>query len=352
MAPRAIKGLMGTDAPVAQFVAFQAMAITPVQWEMHLEVGFDGFVADVAPLRAALSQDLLVTKQLQGLVMFSRVSRAGKHIWEKSPEQVVFPGSKLISGWQGVRDALFQLSIRGRDFVLLQDTMHNLKSPEDLGLLRMNRTYCKDHLVEVVTFPIMTSNVSYSLLKKKPSLLAAFIAAIQKVFVLELGCQVSDAVQLEVSCGPTENTVSIKSTIVPPSTLTAVALQSKVKDSSSLAQAVAAAIVNIRGSETACRIGVDVSQIGFPKVVAVKADSLGECGSECCNRPCRNCKGVLRLRFAAPDRYAERQAQLQSLSNEELGHRAQLCGLGAIALAGAQRKETTNLILKCEKIIR
>merc|ERR1719160_1166263 len=47
------------------------------------------------------------------------------------------------------------------------------------------------------------------------------------------------------------------------------------------------------------------------------------------NRPCKNCRGVLRLQFAAPRRYAERRAQLESLTNQQIVQRAQLCGLEA-----------------------
>jgi hypothetical protein len=32
-------------------------------------------------------------------------------------------------------------------FALLQDTMHKVHTLDDLDLLRMNRTYCKDHLL-------------------------------------------------------------------------------------------------------------------------------------------------------------------------------------------------------------
>merc|ERR1719324_1411348 len=112
----------------------------PVQWEMHLEVAFDDLVADLAPLRAALAGDLAVTQQIQGGMVFSRVERAGRKLWEKSPEQVIFPGSKLIAGWMGVTDAVFQTTIRGRNFVLLSDTMHELNTLEDIERLKMART--------------------------------------------------------------------------------------------------------------------------------------------------------------------------------------------------------------------
>jgi hypothetical protein len=344
---------------VAQFSAYQAIAIMPVQWEMHIEVGFDGLVADIAPLRAALSEDLTVTRQLAGMVMFSRVSRAGKHLWERSPEQVVFPGAKLISGWQGVTDALFRLSIRGQDFVLLQDTMHNLKTRDDLELLKMNRTYCKDHHVEAVTFQALVSNVNYASLKANLALLSGFKASIRKVIDSELGFKLGDGVQLEVSGGhqsflqlSSEDTVIVKVTISPPNVTTAATLQSSLQSQLTLlTEAMCVGVVNVPGIDAVSKFDVDVRAVGSPKVKALTLEDLGQPSSNYWNRPCRNCRGVLRLRFAAPERYSERCAQLESLSNEQLAQRAQLCGLDA-AMILSQRKETTKLILKCEKIIR
>lgn len=227
VAAKPIKGLTGLEAPMARFTAFQAMAVTPVQWEMHLEVGFDGLVADLAPLRAALAEDLMVTQQIKGGMVFSRVTRAGRKLWEKSPEQVIFPGSKLTAGWQGVTDAVFQTQIRGMRFVLLQETMHDMKTLEGVGLLKMARTFCRDHV--------------------------------------------------------------------------------------------------LRDEKT--------KEIIW-------------------DRPCKNCRGVLRLQFAAPARYAERRAQLASLGNEQLVQRAQLCGLEAEVSDVERRKDAMNMILKAERIIR
>merc|ERR1712139_36168 len=227
VAPRPIKGLVGEDAPVARFTAFQAVAVRPVQWEMHLDVGFDGLVADLAPLRAALAGDLAVTQQIKGGMVFSRVERAGRKLWEKSPEQVIFPGSRLIAGWEGVTDAVFQTKIRGMNFVLLRDTMHEMGTLEDVERLKMSRTYCRDHV--------------------------------------------------------------------------------------------------LRDEKT--------KEIIW-------------------DRPCKNCRGVLRLQFAAPERYAERRAQLESLGNEQLVQRAQLCGLDAQVSDVERRKNIINLILKSEGIIR
>jgi len=226
LAPQAIKGVTATSegAPAAQFTAFQARAVTPVEWEMYLDVGFDDLVADVAPLRAALGPDLVVTGELSGGQVFSRVERMGKRLWETSPEQSICPGAKLVNGWQGVTDAIFTMKVRGVTFTLLEDTMHNLRSLEDLKLLKMARTYCKDHVLRDPT----TKELIW-------------------------------------------------------------------------------------------------------------------------NRPCKNCRGILRLRFVAPDRYKDRHAQLERLSIDNLAKRAQLCGLEANT---CERKELLNLILKCEGIVR
>jgi len=227
VAPRPIKGLVGVDTPMARFTAFQAVAVRPVHWEMHLDVGFDGLVADLAPLRAALAYDLSVTHQIKGGMVFSRVERAGRKLWEKSPEQVIFPGSKLIAGWQGVTDAVFQTKIRGMNFVLLEDTMHGMNTLEAVERLKMSRTYCRDHV--------------------------------------------------------------------------------------------------LRDEKT--------KEIIW-------------------DRPCRNCRGVLRLHFAAPMCYSERRSQLESLGNHELVQRAQLCGLEAEVTDVERRKQVVNLIIKSEGIIR
>jgi len=222
-----IKGITAAGGPVARFGAFQAQAEMPVTFEMQFEVGFAGLVADVAPLRAVLSEDLTVTSELKGLVTFSRVVRSGRKLWEKAPEQVMAPGSKLISGWQGVTDAVFTLKIRGASFTLLEDTMHNLNTLDDLELLKMNRTYCKDHLC---------------------------------------------------------------------------------KDE---------------------------------KTGEVKWD-----------RVCKNCKGVLRLRFQAPQRFAERKSQLERLPVADLAQRALLCGLQDEVTDAEKKKECINFIIKSEGIIR
>lgn len=243
-----IKGLSqpGGGGLQARFGPFQAQADMPVTFEMQYEVGFAGLVADVAPLRAALSADLTVTSAIPGIMTFSRVIRSGRGLWEKAPEQTMVPGCKLLSGWQGVTDALFSLQIRGMSFTLLQDTMHNIKTFDDLDLLKMNRTYCKDHVLR----------------DQKTKL-----------------CKIC----------------SLKT----------------CKD------------------EEACR-------------------------AENWNRVCPNCRGVLRLRFQAPQRFAERKDQLDKLSVTNFTQRAMLCGLQdqLEGFDAEKRKECTNFIIKSEGIIR
>jgi len=223
-----IKGLTSPDASVAQFAMFQAEAVKPVQWEVHLEVKFDGLVADLSPLRAVLGDDLTVMQPLDGAGrVFSRVSRAGRKLWESSPEQVIFPGAKLVSGWKGVTDAIFKTTIRGRSFTLLEDTMHDMTELAEIEQLRMTRTWCHDHVLK----------------------------------------------------------------------------DEKTKE-----------------------------------VIW--------------NRPCKNCRGLLRLRFAAPQRFAERKAQLESLEPRQLAQRAQLCGLQNECRDAVAKKELITTIIKSEGIIR
>jgi hypothetical protein len=223
--PQNIKGLTGPSAPAAHFTAFQAQAVQPVTFEMHLEVKFDGLVADLSPLRAALADDLTVKQPIRCGSVFSRVSRAGKILWEKSPEQVLTPGCQLVHGFQGVTDAVFRTRIRGMTFVLLSETMHSMKTLADLDLLKMARTYCSDH--------------------------------------------------------------------------------------------------KLRDEKT--------KEIIWDK-------------------PCKNCRGILRLQFRAPKRYAERMAQLEGLQREHLAQRASLCGLSDEA--SRDRAELMKLIVKSEGIIR
>lgn len=70
------------------------------------------------------------------------------------------------------------------------------------------------------------------------------------------------------------------------------------------------------------------------------------------NRPCKNCTGVLRLRFAGPRLFAERKAQLEKLNAESLAQRAYLCGLGSEIGDAEKKKNCINHIIKSEGIIR
>jgi len=243
-----VKGLSkpGGGGLEARFGPFQAQAEMPVTFEMQYEVGFAGLVADIAPLRAALSDDLTVTSAISGIMTFTRVVRSGRGLWEKAPEQTMVPGCKLLSGWQGVTDCLFSLKIRGMSFALLQDTMHNVKTLDDLELLRMNRTYCKDHLLRD-----------------------------------------------------------------PKTKMCNICNLKNCKD------------------EAVCR-------------------------AENWNRVCPNCRGVLRLRFQAPQRFAARKEQLDKLSITEFSQRAMLCGLQdqLEGFDAEKRKDCTNFIIKSEGVIR
>mmetsp|Transcript_5920 Transcript_5920/g.13021 ORF Transcript_5920/g.13021 Transcript_5920/m.13021 type:complete len:1136 (-) Transcript_5920:372-3779(-) len=226
---RPIKGMTGESAPVATFAAYQAQVVLPVQFEVHLEVGFDGLQANLDPLRKLLSDDLILTGKLSGATVFSRVERAGKRLWEASPEQTLVPGTKLVSGFQGITDALFSVEVRGRRYTLLQETMHEMSRLDQVEQLKFARTFCHDHLA---------------------------------------------------------------------------------KD---------------------------------PKTKEVLW-----------NTPCKNCRGILRLRYAAPTRWAERREQLLSMSAEQLAKRCLLTGLGNMDLGGnsEKRDEAINNILKAERIVR
>merc|ERR1712232_767295 len=117
-------------------------------------------------------------------------------------------------------------------------------------------------------------------------------------------------------------------------------------------KAVATAASKLKG-QTAAVAGVSPA-----KIVEVRPESFEDPNmvTMCQQRPCPNCRGVLRLRFNAPDRFAERRAQLEDLSNEQIMQRAQLSGLAdTVEANGATpegRKTSINLIIKSEGIIR
>merc|ERR1712139_666359 len=99
-------------------------------------------------------------------------------------------------------------------------------------------------------------------------------------------------------------------------------------------------------------MGIAIAGVGPAKVSRVPPTDLQEpeLVRACQQRPCQNCRGVLRLRFNAPCRFAERRAQLEDLTAEQLAHRAQLSGLASeVTSNGASaegRKATINLIIK------
>jgi predicted RNA-binding protein with RPS1 domain len=289
-----IKGLDGPSAPQAQFTMFQAEAVVPVEFEMQMEVKFDGLVADVKPLRQILSPDLELTSDLAGIVVFTRVSRMGRRLFEKAPEQVMVPGSKLVSGWQGVTDArvvkkgqvtvtdgLFTATVRNVQFTLLRDTMHDLTVLEDLDLLRMTRTYCRDH-------------------------------------------KLRDASSKEVMC---RSGHVLKEMLYPHHYGGCSECHASIE----------------HGSET-----MRCNHCNYDLCRSCTERNQGVTW----NRPCQNCRGVLRLRFRAPQRYAQRQHQLEQLSAENLARRAAYCGLLEEAADVSKRKELITHIIKSEKIIR
>jgi hypothetical protein len=251
-------------------------------------------VADVKPLRQILSPDLELTSDLAGIVVFTRVSRMGRRLFEKAPEQVMVPGSKLVSGWQGVTDArvvkkgqvtvtdgLFTATVRNVQFTLLRDTMHDLTVLEDLDLLRMTRTYCRDH-------------------------------------------KLRDASSKEVMC---RSGHVLKEMLYPHHYGGCSECHASIE----------------HGSET-----MRCNHCNYDLCRSCTERNQGVTW----NRPCQNCRGVLRLRFRAPQRYAQRQHQLEQLSAENLARRAAYCGLLEEAADVSKRKELITHIIKSEKIIR
>jgi len=359
-APRPIKGLTGPNAPTAQFTVFQARAIMqPMQFEMHFEVPFDGLLADVKPLRAALSEDLIVKDRLEGGTVFTRVERCGKRLWEKSPEQAMYPGSKLTAGWFGVTDAVFRAKIRNVQFVLLEDTIHNVKTLEDLGNLKMSRTFCKDHALEAVTTTIGLSGIDLSSLKSSASLRTDVTDSLKRV--IGARAEIADPktyVDVVLSCLDGHgHGMKVHATVAPPTGTLPSAVVSRLS-CPSLGDAVVDAMSAVMAGVAHLESAIKVDGIGAPKVVRVPLDMLEDpdMRNAARQRPCKNCCGVLRLRFSAPARFAERRAQLQDLGHDELMQRAQLCGLRDEATTnGASpegRKATLNLIVKSEGIIR
>merc|ERR1711933_78657 len=102
---------------------------------------------------------------------------------------------------------------------------------------------------------------------------------------------------------------------------------------------------------------IRVTSVGESKIVNVSPETLEpDMASIIRQRSCKNCRGVLRLRFNAPARWAERRSQLEGLSCDQLMQRAQLCGLAHEATSNGPspegRRATLNLIVKAEGIHR
>merc|ERR1712072_1050910 len=330
----------------------------PVQFEMHFEVPFDGLVADLNPLRAALSEDLTVKERIQGGTMFSLVSRCGKKLWEKSPEQSIFPGSKLTAGWQGVTDAIFQAKIRNVHFVLLQDTMHNVTTLDDLARLKMTRSFCKEHALEAVSITIGLRGVDYTSLKAKPSLCSTLKDAFKKVISAQAEIAEPKTYVDIVLSGLDEQGISVQATVVPPTGMLPSIIISRLSCPDVLGEALVTAAAKVEGLSATSKLSIHVDGVSPAKVKRVRPDTLEDPDMvrAAYQRPCENCRGVLRLRFNAPARFAERRAQLEDLTWEKLTQRGQLCGLAEeVSSNGGSaegRKNTVNLIIKTEGIIR
>jgi len=349
---RPIKGLTGPDAPTAQFTLFSAEAVMPVVWELHLQVGFDGLTANLDPLRSCLSDDLMVTGKIQGGAVFSRVKRADKYIWESSPEQVIFPGSKLLSGWKGVTDSIYSIKIRNMRFTLLEDQISNIENSADLENLRMTRATCNAHFLEVVTFSIAVENVDFEKLSTRgapSSLKDAIKDKLQHIVQIELGS--GDDVFAELP----KSGAKVQLTVVPRIGNYAAAVQSRLTQLATLSTVVAEGLGCVAGIDVVSKSSIRIPHVGPPKIIAVHKDKihdvikvkdtdlLNAMELSMANRVCKNCRGILRVRFVAPKRYAERRAQLESLDAGALTKRGLLCGLTHPTVAD---------ILKCEQIIR
>jgi hypothetical protein len=327
----------------------------PVQFEIGFEVPFDGLVADITSLRAALSEDLVVKDKIEGGIVFSRVSRVGKKLWEKAPEQSIFPGSKLTAGWQGVTDAVFSAKIRNINFVLLQDTMHNVTTLDDLSRLRMNRTFCKDHILEAASINLGLEGVDYAAVKSDELIRNFLKEKLKKHFGIVVEIADPDD-YIDIVLAPVgSDGMSMQITVIPPTGQLPETYISRLSSATSLGEDVVAATASVIGGRAASKLRL--AGTGVPKVVSIRPETLAPHLQVAANqRSCRNCRGVLRLRFDAPSRFAERRVQLEDLSYDLLIQRAQLCGLADDASSnGASpdgRKTTINHIIKSEGIIR
>jgi len=241
--------------------------------------------------------------------------------------------------------------------------MHNMTTRADLGLLKMSRTFCKDHALEAVTFTVGLLGVDFS----SVSASAASGSLLKDALKTVIGRQAEiaqpenyvDVVLSRLSPGLSQgHGISVRATVIPPVGSLPSDLVSRLTCSQALGDAVCAAFLAVKG--VALLSDVKVEGVSIPKIVRLDIDMLRRDNPEMAGsvhqRPCKNCRGILRLRFNAPARFAERQAQLENLGYEQLMQRAQLCGIAAEATSNGASTEgckaTVNLIIKSEGIIR
>jgi hypothetical protein len=228
---------------------------------------------------------------------------------------------------------------------------------DDLGLLKMSRTFCSDHALEVVTITIGVCGVSYAG-KANVALKDAIQASLKRVVGVHAEIASPESCVEIVLSDLAGKGMSVRATVIPPTGSLSTDIISKLSCSDSLGAAVIDSLLAVEGIATISSPPIRLDGVGLAKVVSVRLGSLADPDVVCAarQRPCRNCRGVLRLRFTAPGRFAERRAQLEDLKCEQLVHRAQLCGLADEAtMNGASpegHKKTVNLIIKSEGIIR
>jgi hypothetical protein len=185
----------------------------------------------------------------------------------------------------------------------------------------------------------------------------AKIDALKKVITTQI--EIADLQYVDLALSVLEGRgTSVRVTVVPPTGMLPSAIVSKLSSRETLADAFVAAASAVEGMAETSTPLISVHGVGLAKVVRVCPGTLEDpdVARACYQRPCQNCRGVLRLRFNAPAQFAERRAQLEDLKCEELMKRAQLCGLADAATSnGASaegRKTTVNSIIKSEGIIR
>jgi len=151
--------------------------------------------------------------------------------------------------------------------------------------------------------------------------------------------------------------VAIRARIIPPTGTLPETIVARLGSSDTLHEAIAAKAAFALAKTAAASSCIRVTGVGQAKIVSICPETLEpNMASAIRQRSCKNCRGVLRLRFNAPARWAERRSQLEGLSCDQLLQRAQLCGLAHEATSNGTspegRRATLNLIIKAEGIHR